>query len=61
MVISMPKCEKCGKEYDHLRTCPYCKKSFCEEDYLAHMAWERKYAGVAEETAELYKKKRRTL
>jgi hypothetical protein len=54
----MPICDKCGKEYDKLQSCPYCKKSFCEQDYVTHMAWERKYAGLAEETAELYRKKR---
>jgi len=57
--MARSKCDKCGKEFDQLRTCPYCKKNFCEPDYLSHMAWERKYAGLAEETAELYRKRRR--
>lgn len=55
----MPECAKCGKEFPTLQTCQYCDKQFCDDDYIAHMAWERRHEGLAEEQTKLWKRKRR--
>ena len=54
----MPRCSTCDNEFEKLETCQYCKKSFCREDYPAHMARERRHAGLAEDEGKLWRRKR---
>jgi len=54
----MPKCEKCGKEFENLEKCQFCAKLFCKDDYPQHMAWERRHAGLAGEEGDFWRQKR---
>jgi len=54
----MPKCEKCGKEFENLEKCQFCAKLYCKDDYPQHMAWERRHAGLAEEEGDFWRQKR---
>jgi len=54
---TMPKCEKCGQESIKLEKCQFCAKSFCDADYPAHMARERRHEGLAKDEGEFWRQK----
>jgi hypothetical protein len=54
----MAKCDVCRKDVSKPEKCQFCGKLFCGEDYLQHMSWERRHAGLAEEEGTFWRKKR---
>ena len=40
-----------------IEKCEYCAKLFCHEDYPAHMAFERRHQGLAEEQGKLWRRR----
>jgi hypothetical protein len=54
----LPNCATCGRAFEKLEECEYCGKLFCKEDYVQHLAWERRHAGLAEDEGALWRKRR---
>jgi hypothetical protein len=54
----LPTCSTCGLEFPKLEKCEYCGKLFCHDDYPAHMAFERRHQGMAEDEGKLWRKRR---
>jgi predicted nucleic acid binding AN1-type Zn finger protein len=52
------KCSECGKVTAKNQKCEYCGKTFCEDHYSEHMAWERRHENLAEDASRLWKRKR---
>ncbi len=61
MSVTMPRCETCQKDFPNLRKCEFCGKGFCEDDFLKHMAYERRHEYLAEDQSKLWKKKRQSV
>ncbi len=38
--------------------CEYCGKTYCEDHYSQHMAYERRHENLAEDASRLWKRKR---
>jgi len=54
----LPKCSTCGEEFEKLEKCEYCGKLFCSDDYVPHMAFERRHEGIAEDEGKLWRRRR---
>ena len=57
-VSMVEKCAECGKVTPKNQVCEYCKKTFCEDHYTQHMAWEKRHENLAEDSSRLWKRKR---
>lgn len=52
------KCDECGKITPKNKKCEFCGKTYCEDHYSQHMAWERRHENLAEDASRLWKRKR---
>ncbi len=51
------KCAECGKVTQKNQKCEYCGKTYCDDHYSQHMAWERRHENLAEDSSRLWKRK----